>query len=118
MEQHHGPDRLAVGFHDVGSVPVLGEARRIDRTVLEVAVDRHPLVRSKLLADLGANAVENSGLLGLVARPVGRVELALAQFSRHEGVPGMEGWAAEGPIGPQREQGHADHHAPDQNPPQ
>ena len=116
VQQHHRADRLAVGFHDIRSVPVLGEARRIDRALREVAVDRHARVRIELLADLGANAFEDRPFLREIAGPIGTVEVALAQLGRHEGVPGLQRGAAQCPIRPQREHGRADHDDADQHP--
>jgi hypothetical protein len=109
VQQDDDAKRLAIGFHDVGAVPVLSKARGINRARLEIAIDRHALVGRQLLADLGAQAGHDRVLLRQVASPVGRVELLGPEFLGNEGMPRLQGGAAERPKRTQREQRDADH---------
>src|SRR5262245_14564975 len=75
MEEHDETDRLAVRLHHVGAIPIVIEVRRINRTRLEVAINRHAITRWEFLAYLGTNARHNLVLAREVASPVCRVNL-------------------------------------------
>src|SRR5262249_10224244 len=91
-------DGRPIGFQHIGAVEVLREPARIDRTAFKVPADRNALVRIELLRHLGPYGVEYPGFLGEVSAPVGSVDLAGLQFTRHVGVPMSKGRPALAPV--------------------
>src|SRR5262245_8037392 len=72
MEHHYDTDRLAVRLHDIGAVPIVSAIFWVDRTRLEVAINRHALAGREFLAHLGTNAGHNLVLFCEVVGPVRR----------------------------------------------
>src|SRR5262249_15229960 len=95
VNQDYDTDWPAGRLHDVGAVPIMREVRWIDRTRLEVAIDRNALAKWEFLADLGTNACHNLVLLCEVAGPVRRVDLICAQFMGNKAVPRLQRGSAE-----------------------
>src|SRR5215472_15957520 len=98
VNQDYDTDRPTVWLHNVGAVPIMREMRWIDRTRLEVAIDRNAPAKWEFLADLGTNACHNLVLLCEVAGPIRLVDLICAQFMRNEGVPQMQCGSVERPV--------------------
>ena len=87
MHQHHSAPGRGSRFKNEGPVPILGEARRIDRAGRIIAIAQATIFRRQLVRDLLPHEIKGTPFGRHEALPIGSIQRCRIQFGRHLCMP-------------------------------
>ena len=87
MHQHHSPTRRTLGFQHVGTVPILREARGMDRACRVIAIGGAAIFGRQTVGYLLPDEIKGTRFGGHEAGPIRGIQRRCVQFGRHLGMP-------------------------------
>ena len=90
MHQHHGAPGRGLRFKNKGSVPILGEAGRVERACRIIAIAGATIFRRQAIGDFLPDEIKGARFGRHVSGPIRRIQRCRIQFGRHLGMPGAQ----------------------------
>ncbi len=99
VQEHGYPFYLALGAQQVGAIPVVLKAGRVDGRALIVAIARQLLLRRRLGDHLLLHQIEQLLLASQIGWPVAAIQFVGAELGGNEGMPQLQRRSLPGEVG-------------------